>query len=47
MTPLEAAQLAADLKIKVYTIGTVGNRQNTPTRALADMIRASSSDRAT
>jgi Ca-activated chloride channel family protein len=26
LPPLEAAQLAADLKIKVYTIGAVGNR---------------------
>ncbi len=26
LQPLEAAQLAADLKIKVYTIGAVGNR---------------------
>jgi Ca-activated chloride channel family protein len=26
MSPLEAAQLAADLKVKVYTIGAVGNR---------------------
>ena len=47
MTPLEAAQLAADLKIKVYTIGAVGNRQNTPTRALADGSAHSRSDRAT
>ena len=26
MTPLAAAKLAADLKVKVYTIGAVGNR---------------------
>ncbi|MGH7225176.1 MAG: vWA domain-containing protein [Gemmataceae bacterium] len=39
MTPLEAARLAADLKIKVYTIGAVGNRFDTSNRALADLIR--------
>jgi Ca-activated chloride channel family protein len=38
LPPLEAAQLAADLKIKVYTIGAVGNRFNKP-KTLADMVR--------
>jgi Ca-activated chloride channel family protein len=38
MQPLEAAQLAADLKIRVYTIGAVGNRfGKEPT--LADVLR--------
>lgn len=40
MAPLEAAQLAVDLKIKVYTIGAVGNRRNAPNQALAGMLRA-------
>lgn len=43
MPPLEAAQLAADLKIKVYTIGAVGNRFGRPDpaqpRTLADLVR--------
>lgn len=39
LPPLEAAQLAADLKIKVYTIGAVGNHFRTPT--LADLLRES------
>lgn len=38
LPPLEAAQLAADLKVKVYTIGAVGNRFGKP-RTLADMVR--------
>ncbi|HEX5269439.1 MAG TPA: VWA domain-containing protein [Gemmataceae bacterium] len=38
MPPAEAAQLAADLGIKVYTIGAVGNRFNKP-RTLADALR--------
>jgi Ca-activated chloride channel family protein len=38
LPPLEAAQLAADLKIKVYTIGAVGNRFNKP-KTLAEMLR--------
>jgi Ca-activated chloride channel family protein len=39
LPPLEAAQLAADLKIKVYTIGAVGNRfgRNVP-GSLADLL---------
>ena len=32
MPPLDAAQLAAELKIKVYTIGAVGNRFGKPAR---------------
>lgn len=40
LTPLEVAQLAADLKIKVYTIGAVGNRFHGPGRTLAGLIRA-------
>jgi Ca-activated chloride channel family protein len=43
LPPLEAAQLAADLKIKVYTIGAVGNRFESGGRprvaSLADMVR--------
>jgi Ca-activated chloride channel family protein len=40
LPPLEAAQLAADLKIKVYTIGAVGNRLGRPAqRSLADLLR--------
>jgi Ca-activated chloride channel family protein len=38
MPPQEAAQLAADLKIRVYTIGAVGNRFGRP-RRLADVVR--------
>jgi Ca-activated chloride channel family protein len=38
MPPLEAAQLAADFKIKVYTIGAVGNRASAPKTA-ADLLR--------
>ena len=38
LPPLEAAKLAADLKIKVYTIGAVGNRFNKP-KTLADLMR--------
>jgi Ca-activated chloride channel family protein len=39
LPPLEAAQLAADLKIKVYTIGAVGNRfgRNLP-GSLAELL---------
>jgi Ca-activated chloride channel family protein len=39
LPPLEAAQLAADLKIKVYTIGAVGNRfgRNVP-GSLAELL---------
>jgi Ca-activated chloride channel family protein len=41
MTPLEAAQLAADLKIKVHTIGVVPPpRMETRNEALASLIRA-------
>jgi Ca-activated chloride channel family protein len=40
LMPLEAAQLAADLKIKVYTIGAIGNRSHSLSRALADRNRA-------
>lgn len=40
MTPLEAARLAADLKIKVYTIGAVGNRFHGAARQLADLLRS-------
>jgi Ca-activated chloride channel family protein len=39
MQPLEAAQLAADLKVKVYTIGAVGNRFGKPPRNLAEALR--------
>jgi Ca-activated chloride channel family protein len=40
LKPLEAAQYAADLKIKVYTIGAVGNRFGQPrTITLADLLR--------
>jgi Ca-activated chloride channel family protein len=38
LPPLEAAQLAADLKVKVYTIGAVGNRAGKP-KSLADVLR--------
>ncbi|HEY7331257.1 MAG TPA: VWA domain-containing protein [Gemmataceae bacterium] len=40
MTPVEAAQLAADLKIKVHTIGAIGNRSHRLNRSLADLIRS-------
>jgi Ca-activated chloride channel family protein len=40
LMPLEAARLAADLKIKVYTIGAVGNRFRLPHSPLADALRA-------
>lgn len=43
MPPPEAAQLAADLKIKVYTIGAVGNRFGKPPRTLTDAVRESRS----
>jgi Ca-activated chloride channel family protein len=39
MLPVEAAQLAADLKIKVYTIGAVGNRFGKPPTTLAGALR--------
>jgi Ca-activated chloride channel family protein len=43
--PLQAADLAAGLKIKVYTIGAVGNRFGrpaaAPSRSLADLVRQS------
>jgi Ca-activated chloride channel family protein len=39
MPPPEAAQLAADLKIKVYTVGAVGNRFGKPARTLAEALR--------
>ena len=39
MPPREAAQLAADLKITLYTIGAVGNRFGKPARTLADALR--------
>jgi Ca-activated chloride channel family protein len=39
MPPVDAAQLAADLKIKLYTIGAVGNRFGKPPRTLAEMLR--------
>jgi Ca-activated chloride channel family protein len=38
MQPLEAAKLAADLKIRVYTIGAVGNRFGQEPK-LASMVR--------
>jgi Ca-activated chloride channel family protein len=38
MQPLEAAQLAAELKIRVYTIGAVGNRFGKQPK-LADLVR--------
>jgi len=38
MPPLEAAQLAADLGIKVYTVGAVGNRFNRRGGPLADLF---------
>jgi Ca-activated chloride channel family protein len=37
LPPLEAARLAADLKIKVYTIGAVGNRFGQPQAVLIRM----------
>ena len=40
LAPLEAARLAADLKIKVYTIGAVGNRGTGAARTLADLVRS-------
>jgi Ca-activated chloride channel family protein len=43
MPPLDAAQLAADLKIKVYTIGAVGNRFGKPARTLAEALREAQS----
>jgi Ca-activated chloride channel family protein len=39
LPPLEAAQLAADLKIKVYTIGAVGNRFGKPVKTMAEILR--------
>jgi Ca-activated chloride channel homolog len=40
LPPLDAAQLAADLKIKVYTIGAVGNRFGKPQPlSLANALR--------
>jgi Ca-activated chloride channel family protein len=40
LPPLEAAQLAADLKIKVYTIGAVGNRFGRPSaKSVEDLLR--------
>jgi Ca-activated chloride channel family protein len=39
MLPLEAAQLAADLNIKVYTIGAVGNHFGKEPPMLADVLR--------
>jgi Ca-activated chloride channel family protein len=40
LQPLEAARIAADLKLKVYTIGAVGNRFGKPrTVTLADLLR--------
>src|SRR5262249_21315172 len=40
MQPLEAAQLAADLKMRVYTIGAVGNQFGKARRPnLADLVR--------
>lgn len=39
MPPLEAAQLAVDLKVKLYTIGAVGNRFDKPARTLGEMLR--------
>jgi Ca-activated chloride channel family protein len=39
MPPAEAAQLAADLNIKVYTIGAVGNRFGKPAKTLAEALR--------
>ena len=44
MPPPEAAQLAADLKIKVYTIGAVGNRFGRPAQTLADVRARSPGD---
>lgn len=40
MTPLEAAKLAADLKIKVHSIGAVGNRSQRSKHSLADLVRS-------
>jgi Ca-activated chloride channel family protein len=37
LAPLDAAKLAADLKVRVYTIGAVGNRFEQP--RLADLVR--------
>jgi Ca-activated chloride channel family protein len=40
MTPLDAAKLAANLKVRVYTIGAVGNRFGRPRQPdLADLVR--------
>jgi Ca-activated chloride channel family protein len=39
MLPVEAAQLAADLKIRLYTIGAVGNRYGKAPTTLADVVR--------
>lgn len=39
MPPPEAAQLALDLNIKVYTIGAVGNRFGKPAKTLAEALR--------
>jgi Ca-activated chloride channel family protein len=38
MPPAEAAQLAAELNIKVYTIGAVGNRFGKPAKTLAEAM---------
>jgi Ca-activated chloride channel family protein len=40
MTPLEAAQLAAELQIKVYTIGAVGNGFDSATHHLSELLRS-------
>jgi len=45
MPPPEAAQLAADLKIKVYTIGAVGNHFGKEPRTLADVFREAQGQR--
>src|SRR5262249_48090178 len=40
MPPLDAAKLAADLKVRVYTIGAVGDRFGQSSRPkLADLVR--------
>jgi Ca-activated chloride channel family protein len=46
LSPMDAAQLAADLKIKVYTIGAVGNRfERNQSVAMSDLLRLASRQR--
>jgi Ca-activated chloride channel family protein len=40
LLPLEAAQLAAELQIKVYTIGAVGTHTDSNMRQLSELLRS-------